>query len=485
MDSNAINSILVIASDSETRRMFERLRESSDFRIALEEGGERGTQIAKETRPSAIVIDFPLPDVDSVEVCRMLRADPDLIPVPIIMLIPAEHSEIKLLALEAGADDFIRKPFDDLDLRARLKSIARLRLYTEVFTDLKRFAWMVDHASEGYLMLTEEGAILYANDRAAHLLNLPHDPTELNFMEIAEREYIPRPPEVWETWLDDPAECFLMRPETKQAHPVWIVLEALDTDVGREHHRVVRLRDVTEKMSIYQDIRKFHNAVSHKLRTPVSVMSGSLSLINSRLDRIPPEEVKNMMVAAGKSAERLVSEVRDILTYIDAPLAAKAGDPARLEKFSEIIDAVRARLDLKSVTFSMPSRYALYQLWLTSIAFELIMDELLENCKKFHPTHDPHVDISVGVLEPGFVNVRVMDNGVHLSAEQLAWAWLPYFQGEKDFTGELPGMGLGFPLVATLIWQAGGKLRLSNRTDAPGVIVEMSLPIRDVVLDQT
>ena len=49
-------------------------------------------------------------------------------------------------------------------------------------------------------------------------------------------------------------------------------------------------------------------------------------------------------------------------------------------------------------------------------------------------------------------------------------------QGEKDFTGELPGMGLGFPMVATLTWKAGGDLWLRNRNDGPGVIVQVEIP---------
>jgi two-component system cell cycle response regulator len=71
----------------------------------------------------------------------------------------------------------------------------------------------------------------------------------------------------------------------------------------------------------------------------------------------------------------------------------------------------------------------------------------------------------------------VADNGQTLSTEQLAWVWLPYVQGEKDFTGELPGMGLGFPMVATLVWKAGGDLHLRNRHDGPGVIVELKIPL--------
>ena len=55
--------------------------------------------------------------------------------------------------------------------------------------------------------------------------------------------------------------------------------------------------------------------------------------------------------------------------------------------------------------------------------------------------------------------------------------WSPYIQGEKYFTGEAPGMGLGLSLVATLVWQVGGEVELTNRRDGSGVEVILRLPL--------
>jgi len=107
----------------------------------------------------------------------------------------------------------------------------------------------------------------------------------------------------------------------------------------------------------------------------------------------------------------------------------------------------------------------------------MILHELFENSHKFHPAHDPHIEISLAQTDAKFIDLRVADDGLTLTPEQLSWAWLPYVQGEKDFTGELPGMGLGFPMVATLVWKAGGDLWLRNRYDGPGLVVEMRIPL--------
>jgi two-component system cell cycle response regulator len=68
-----------------------------------------------------------------------------------------------------------------------------------------------------------------------------------------------------------------------------------------------------------------------------------------------------------------------------------------------------------------------------------------------------------------------------LTPEQLDQAWTPYYQGEKHFTGEVPGMGLGLATIATIIWGVGGICRIANRADRPGVVVELTVSITRIL----
>ena len=142
-----------------------------------------------------------------------------------------------------------------------------------------------------------------------------------------------------------------------------------------------------------------------------------------------------------------------------------------------MVNQLCQELKLEYVDISLPKELRESKLALTQEALEMILHELFENARKFHPERDPRIEISVAQTKTGYINVRVTDDGLTLSPEQLSWAWLPYVQGEKDFTGELPGMGIGFPMVATLTWKAGGELWLRNRNDGPGVIVELKIPL--------
>ena len=87
------------------------------------------------------------------------------------------------------------------------------------------------------------------------------------------------------------------------------------------------------------------------------------------------------------------------------------------------------------------------------------------------------MEIVVAPSSDGAVSVKIADDGLNLSPEQLAQVWTPYYQGEKYFTGQVAGTGLGLPLVASLVWEVGGTCRLYNREEGPGVVVELIRPV--------
>ena len=78
---------------------------------------------------------------------------------------------------------------------------------------------------------------------------------------------------------------------------------------------------------------------------------------------------------------------------------------------------------------------------------------------------------------PGGACIKVSDDGIHLMPEQLSQIWLPYYQVEQRFTGEVPGMGLGLAVVSSLVWSVGGGCSAYNRTDKQGLVIEITLPL--------
>lgn len=99
--------------------------EREGFRVAQAADGEEALVLAKEETPDLIVLDWMLPLMSGIEVCRQLRRSPDTRETPIIMLTARREETDKIRGLDSGADDYITKPFSPTELIARVRAVLR------------------------------------------------------------------------------------------------------------------------------------------------------------------------------------------------------------------------------------------------------------------------------------------------------------------------------------------------------------------------
>jgi len=115
--------ILVVDDDRSLRDALRRALTLGGYEVVLAEAGQHGlTQIAT-AEPDAVVLDVGMPGMDGLEVCRRLRAAGNR--VPVLILTARESVEDRIDGLDAGADDYLAKPFDVGELKARLRALLR------------------------------------------------------------------------------------------------------------------------------------------------------------------------------------------------------------------------------------------------------------------------------------------------------------------------------------------------------------------------
>ena len=115
--------ILIVDDDRSLRDALRRALALGGYEPVLAGGGQEGLTKAASDAPDAIVLDVGMPDVDGLEVCRRLRASGNR--VPVLMLTARDAIEDRIDGLDAGADDYLPKPFDVGELKARLRALLR------------------------------------------------------------------------------------------------------------------------------------------------------------------------------------------------------------------------------------------------------------------------------------------------------------------------------------------------------------------------
>lgn len=114
--------ILVIEDEERIRQFLQRGLSFEGYRVETAEDGQTGLELARENPPDLVLLDLMLPGIDGLEVCRRLRAASD---VPILMLTAKEAVDDRVAGLDAGADDYLVKPFAFDELMARVRALLR------------------------------------------------------------------------------------------------------------------------------------------------------------------------------------------------------------------------------------------------------------------------------------------------------------------------------------------------------------------------
>ena len=166
----APSKILVVDDEPKALFLLRTLFMPEGYTVLEAQSGAAALALAETHAPDVVLLDVMMPDMDGYEVCTRLRANPRLAHVPVLMLTALDDRDSTLRGLEAGADDFITKPFDSAELRARLRTITRLNRFRQLYEERARLEAAVAHAPYGIVLAALDGNILQSNEAFTRLL---------------------------------------------------------------------------------------------------------------------------------------------------------------------------------------------------------------------------------------------------------------------------------------------------------------------------
>jgi two-component system cell cycle response regulator len=170
--------VLVVDDVEVNVRLLEAKLSSEYFTVITAASGPEALELAHSEHPDIVLLDVMMPEMDGFEVCRRLKADQQTADIPVVMVTALSEVSDRVRGLQAGADDFLTKPVNDVALLARVRSLVRLKRMTEEWRLREEVYCRFDHVidqgrrsedmSPARIVLWEEAA--FAAERIADML---------------------------------------------------------------------------------------------------------------------------------------------------------------------------------------------------------------------------------------------------------------------------------------------------------------------------
>ena len=180
------STILIVEDDPRGRELLALRLRPLGYRLEFAGDGREGVEKAREFDPDLVISDVMMPEMTGFDLCRELRADERLKEVPILLITALDDRDSRLEGIEAGADEFISKPFDGHELRARIRLIGKLNRFRRLQSEQEKFHQVVDLAPSGIFVLNARLEIVFANRAAVEMIGggtkLPLEGTRFPFL---------------------------------------------------------------------------------------------------------------------------------------------------------------------------------------------------------------------------------------------------------------------------------------------------------------
>ncbi len=385
--------------------------------------GRKGIEMALSEDPDVILLDIIMPEMDGFDVCHHLKEDSRLQHIPVLFLTALKtNRELRMKALEAGAEGFLSKPFDETELVAQICSMAKIKT-----------------------------ANVQQNQEKERLVYLVAERTRDIEQELFTRRVVEQ-------------ELLLANENLKKSQEAMMKvlqeLKAENEERRKAELKMIKAKEEAEAANAAKS--QFLANMSHEIRTPLNGVMGVLQLM--QMTELTEEQSEYMRISK-VSSDALLLVINDILDYskIEAGKMELEKVPFEFEKVvNDAVGLFRLSAEKKGLEMTVDFDRTIPD-QLTGDPFRLrqVISNLVGNAVKFTPTG--RVDISVKMADTPSANAvilkfAVVDTGIGIPDSKKDLLFKSFSQVDSSNTRKYGGTGLGLVISKSLIELMQGEI---------------------------
>ena len=502
-EHHANTKIMIVDDTTANLDLLNSMLRRVGYRVQPAPSGALALSAAELDPPDLILLDIKMPIMNGFEVCQKLKANPRLRDIPVIFISALTEAADKVKALEVGGIDFVSKPFQFEEIKARIELHLRLCRYRndlarknseldDALEKLKRTqAYLVDAIEDGvWDWDLETGKVSYS-DRWGAMLGYPPgslEPTRETFENLLFPEDRERILALTRACIVDGTvyDCeFRMRPQS--GGQVWIRSRgrAVDydrrgqpqrmigthTDITARKEAELQLKHAIDDLSrSNQELEQFAYVASHDLQEPIRMIISYLQLLEEKYAEHLDDRALQFMQFAVDGAHRMRVLIKDLLTL--SQIGGNDKTPNPVDCRDAIQDAIlnldkaiaesHAQIEVEAMPSIVADRTQLTQLF----------QNLIANSIKFRSEKPLVIHISAD-HEGDSWHFLVQDNGIGIDPQYRERVFVIFqrLHGKLDYSGT----GIGLALCKKIVERRGGKIWLESKAGL-GATVHVVLP---------
>jgi PAS domain S-box-containing protein len=485
--------ILNVDDNDGARYAKTRILKSAGFEVVEATNGTDALAAVRRHTISLVLLDVKLPDINGIEVCRRIKADPDSAMVLVLQTSAALTGRAdKIRGLEGGADNYLAAPIESDELIANVNALLRMRRTQSALRDSEeRFRQLTDNIEDVFWMFSVPARSLeyvspaYAKIWGRSVDTLEREPGSwLDAVHPDDRAYVSG---LWNGLREHPHYEAEFRIVGGDGSSRWVRDRLFPVRDSRDEvYRVARVTsDITRRKEMESLLRaadsnknEFLATLAHELRNPLSPIRNAAALLGASGGAGAAERqarAREVITRQVDHLAHLVDDLLDVARISEGKIALRKEEvdmngviAQAIETAGPLIAAREHRLEV-----IQPE----HQIWVSGDPVRLAqsMGNLLHNAAKFTPKGG-HIKVSVQ-LDGDLVRIAVQDNGIGIAEDNLPRIFGMFAQAAVPPDRAPEGLGIGLSLVSRLLEMHGGRLSAISPGIGMGSTFTVELPV--------